>query len=60
MAAAAIESYKAYGHDLVTVGIDIYNIEAEAFGCPVRRFDNHDIPAVHDHPSGCPGKSGQF
>ncbi|MGD9941341.1 MAG: uroporphyrinogen decarboxylase family protein [Clostridia bacterium] len=50
MAAAAVESYKAYGHDLVTVGIDIYNIEAEAFGCPVRRFDNHDIPAVYDHP----------
>jgi len=50
MAAAAVESYKTYGHDLVTVGIDIYNIEAEAFGCPVRRFDNHDIPAVHDHP----------
>ena len=52
MAAAAVESYRAYGHDLVTVGIDIYNIEAEAFGCPVRRFDSHDIPAVYAHPLG--------
>jgi uroporphyrinogen decarboxylase len=50
MADAAIESYRSYAHDLVTVGIDIYNIEAEAFGCPVRRFATHDIPAVYEHP----------
>ena len=52
MARAAIESYRCYGHDLVTVGIDIYNIEAEAFGCPVRRFTDSSIPAVEDHPLG--------
>jgi len=26
MARAAVESYRRYGHDLITVGIDIYNI----------------------------------
>jgi uroporphyrinogen decarboxylase len=50
MAKAAIESYKLYNHDLVTVGIDIYNIEAEAFGCPVQRFDTDAIPAIKGHP----------
>jgi uroporphyrinogen decarboxylase len=52
MASAAIKSWRTYGHDLVTVGIDIYNIEAEAFGCPVRTFESMDIPAIYDHPLG--------
>jgi len=50
MARAAIESFRAYEHDLITVGIDIYNIEAEAFGCPIRRFTDRSIPAVEGHP----------
>lgn len=52
MARAAVESYRLYGHDLITVGIDIYNIEAEAFGCPVRRFEDSSIPAIEGHPLG--------
>ena len=52
MARAAIESFRRYGHDLITVGIDIYNIEAEAFGCPVRRFTDSSIPAIEGHPLG--------
>ena len=51
MAAAAVEAWRAYGHDLVTVGIDIYNIEAEALGCPVRYHpDGPSIPGVESHP----------
>jgi uroporphyrinogen decarboxylase len=50
MAKAAVESFLAYGHDLITVGIDIYNIEAEAFGCPVKRFSDRSIPAIDGHP----------
>lgn len=50
MADAALASYEVYQHDLVTVGIDIYNIEAEAFGCPVKRFDDNSIPAIDGHP----------
>lgn len=52
MAKAAITAYEQYEHDLVTVGIDIYNIEAEAFGCPVKRFENNAIPAINGHPLG--------
>ncbi|MBN2553785.1 MAG: hypothetical protein JXB06_13490 [Spirochaetales bacterium] len=52
MARAAVDSFLAYGHDLITVGIDIYNIEAEAFGCPVKRFTDRSIPAIDGHPLG--------
>jgi uroporphyrinogen decarboxylase len=52
MARAAVDSFMAYGHDLITVGIDIYNIEAEAFGCPVKRFSDRSIPAIDGHPLG--------
>jgi len=51
MADAAITAYRTYQHDLVTVGIDIYNIEAEAFGCAVSRDDiGGSIPGVTSHP----------
>ena len=51
MARAAVESYRVYGHDLVTVGIDIYNIEAEALGCTIRYHDDSpSIPGVGSHP----------
>ena len=51
MADAAIAAYRAYGHDLVTVGIDIYNIEAEAFGCAIARDPSSPyIPGVTSHP----------
>lgn len=51
MAEAAIAAYRTYEHDLVTVGIDIYNIEAEAFGCTIRRDDESClIPGVVSHP----------
>ena len=50
MAAAAVASYRRYGHDLVTVGIDIYNIEAEAWGCAVSAGDGLSVPGVISHP----------
>ncbi len=36
-----------YRHAPVVVGIDIYNLEAEAYGAMVQRPDGHGIPAVH-------------
>lgn len=39
-------AYKLYKHDLVSVGVDIYNIEAEALGCKVIFFDGHAIPSI--------------
>ena len=50
MADAALEAYRQYEHDIVTVGIDIYNIEAEAFGCPISAGEGHFIPGVTMHP----------
>lgn len=50
MAQAAIESYRRYQHDLVTVGIDIYNIEAEAWGCKLSGGEGNSIPGVITHP----------
>ncbi len=50
MARAALESFALYQHDLVTVGIDIYNIEAEAFGCPLSIGEGSSIPGVVSHP----------
>mgnify|MGYP000032391358 CR=1 FL=1 len=50
MAQAAIASWETYRHDLVTVGIDIYNIEAEAFGCRVSSGDHASIPGIVSHP----------
>ena len=53
MADAAIEAWRAYQHDLVTVGINIYNIEAEAFGCRIQRDPTGPfIPGVVSHPLG--------
>lgn len=50
MAQAAIDSYRRYQHDLVTVGIDIYNIEAEAWGCKLSGGEGTSIPGVITHP----------
>jgi len=51
MAEAALAGYRAYAHDLVTVGIDIYNIEAEALGCRLSRHGSEaGIPGVISHP----------
>jgi uroporphyrinogen decarboxylase len=44
-----LESYSRYGHDLVAVGIDIYNLEAEAMGCSVQYFEDNSIPSVNMH-----------
>ncbi len=50
IAEAALTGFRTYDHDLVTVGIDIYNIEAEAFGCTVSRGEGKSIPGITDHP----------
>lgn len=50
MAQAALHAYRRYGHDLVTVGIDIYNIEAEAWGCALSAGDGMSVPGVINHP----------
>jgi len=51
VAEAAVRAYETYQHDIVTVGIDIYNVEAEALGCEVSRHEQaHAIPGIVSHP----------
>ena len=43
-------AFRQYAHRPVVVGIDIYNLEAEAYGAVVDRPDGNDIPAIGAHP----------
>ncbi len=47
---AHVAAYRTYRHDLVTVGIDIYDIEAEALGCGVRFQDDGSVPGIVHRP----------
>ncbi len=50
LAESQAAAYETYGHDLVVVGADIYNIEAEALGCRVQYYpDGADIPGLVSH-----------
>jgi uroporphyrinogen decarboxylase len=40
------EAYLLYRHFPLVVGIDIYNLEAEAYGCQVERPEGNGIPAI--------------
>jgi uroporphyrinogen decarboxylase len=46
--AAMLEEYDRYRPDLLVVGIDVYNVEAEAFGCKVTYYKDGDdsIPGI--------------
>ena len=39
-------AYELYHHSPIVVGIDIYNLEAEAYGCTVEQPGGNGIPAV--------------
>ncbi len=42
-----LRELETYDPDMLTVGVDVYNVEAEALGCEVRYFDESpDVPAV--------------
>jgi uroporphyrinogen decarboxylase len=43
-------AWRLYSHAPVVVGIDIYNLEAEAYGAGVREPSGEGLPAVTDHP----------
>ena len=43
---AQSKAYELYGHDLISVGVDIYNIEAQALGCEVEYFTDGNVPCV--------------
>ncbi len=47
---AQVRAYQLYKHDAVTVGIDVYNIEAEALGCEVKFHEDNSVPGIITHP----------
>jgi len=49
LAQGNIEAFRLYKHRPVVVGIDIYNLEAEAYGAPVDRPSGNGIPAISRH-----------
>ncbi len=49
LARGHIEAYRLYRHCPVVVGIDIYNLEAEAYGAVVTRPFGNGIPAICSH-----------
>lgn len=44
-----VEAFRLYHHDPVVVGIDIYNLEAEAYGTTVDHPAANGIPAITKH-----------
>ena len=46
---AHAEAFRRYQHAPVVVGIDIYNLEAEAYGATVAQPEGHGIPAIRTH-----------
>jgi uroporphyrinogen decarboxylase len=43
---ALLREAEIYDPDLLTVGVDVYNVEAEALGSPVHFFESNDGPSV--------------
>jgi uroporphyrinogen decarboxylase len=41
-------AYLEYHHQVIAVGIDIYNLEAEAYGATISRCEGDTIPAIHE------------
>ncbi len=50
LAKAHVEAFRLYNHRPVVVGIDIYNLEAEAYGAVVDRPSGTGVPAISTHP----------
>lgn len=52
---------EVYDPDVLTVGVDVYNVEAEAIGCEVRYFGaSPDVPAVAGPVITGPGDLGRL
>ncbi len=44
------EAYRRYHHTPIVVGIDIYNLEAEAYGATIAQPEGNGIPSISTHP----------
>ncbi len=43
---ALLAEYELVRPDALTIGVDIYNVEAEAIGCTVSYHDDNSVPAI--------------
>jgi uroporphyrinogen decarboxylase len=47
---AILKEYETYRPDLLTVGVDLYTVEAESLGCRIQYFpDTNDVPTIRTH-----------
>jgi uroporphyrinogen decarboxylase len=50
LAESVFAEYETYDPDMLTVGIDIYNVEAEAIGCEIEYPQKHNsVPSIKRH-----------
>lgn len=40
--------YEIYRHDLISIGVDIYNVEYEALGAKVNFPENEELPSINE------------
>ena len=43
-----LAAYDLYGHDLVSVAVDIYNVQAEAVGSEVLYWSDNSVPSIKE------------
>ncbi len=48
LVAAQLKCYEIYRHDLIVLGVDIYNVEYEAMGARFEYFDDQRLPETRD------------
>ena len=48
LAEGQVKAQQLYGHKLISVGLDIYNVEAEALGGQMIYHDDDHLPAIKD------------
>jgi uroporphyrinogen decarboxylase len=46
---AHVKAFETYGHTPVVIGIDIYNLEAEAYGSVIKRVEDDSIPSIQTY-----------
>ncbi len=59
MVNGGLAEFDTYRPDLLTVGLDVYNVEAEALGCKVKYHGTTDVPGVESHFSSIDGLVGR-
>ena len=45
---ALVREVEIYHPDLLTVGCDVYNVEAEALGCEIKFSEDNDVPSISE------------